>query len=100
MKLLLIVCSLVLFLNKTKSESFNVTRSKRWSNDNACCVPEVGGNLNNVAHGQWPFIAAVYHIVSDRAYFICGGTIISNYFVLTDKSLMLISVQFKINKIC
>lgn len=38
---------------------------------------------NQTLRGEWPFIAALFHI--DNYRFFCGGTVITNRHVLTGK---------------
>lgn len=66
-----------------------------WTNDESCGVTEPNSETNFIHQGQWPFLAAIFHIVDSRVYFVCGGTIISNYVVLTGKTRSLIFSVFQ-----
>ncbi|XP_058453607.1 transmembrane protease serine 9-like [Malaya genurostris] len=78
-RLKLVLCLIVVIL-----------RIARWSKATAveCGVPQIGGN-ELIVHGQetapgdWPWHVALYHRKARSIDYACGGTIISEQFVLT-----------------
>lgn len=45
-------------------------------------------SAHQLYQGQWPFTAAVYHLLNDQLTFLCGGTIVSRAFIITGKLLL------------
>lgn len=48
-----------------------------------CGATDLSIYRNTIHHGQWPFVALIYYVNHDRIRFICGGTIISKFAVIT-----------------
>lgn len=76
MNLLLLLVSLLLFVAFVTANEFN-----------ECGKPKMYYGLvyggNETQKGEFPFLAALYHIESDVVF--CGGTLISAKHVLTGK---------------
>jgi hypothetical protein len=60
-----------------------VINVKRWGNQEECGATDLSIYKNSIHHGQWPFVASIYYVNNDRIRFICGGTIISKFAVMT-----------------
>jgi hypothetical protein len=58
---------------------------ERYVNDNSCGItgPNSETTTTHTSYGEWPFVAALYQLIDDRIFYICGGTIISNFCVIT-----------------
>lgn len=61
----------------------NLDRSRSVINENSCGLADTNIETNYIHNGQCPFIAAIFHIIDEQVHFICGGTIVSNYVVIT-----------------
>jgi hypothetical protein len=61
-----------------------VVNSKRWGNNDGECGALGSRNSRNYnSHWQSPFVASIFYLINDRIYFICGGTIISKFAIIT-----------------
>lgn len=76
---------LVLFLNPSLIVGYN-----RNNNNNRveCGIAKQDAESDKLYQGQWPFTAAIYHLLNNQVTFLCGGTIVSRIFIITGKYLM------------
>lgn len=52
-------------------------------NNSGCGRTDLSIYSNSIHHGQWPFVASIYHVFNDKIQFICGGTIVSKFAIMT-----------------
>lgn len=53
------------------------------TNYESCGATDLSIYQNKVHQGQWPFVASIYHVKNYKINFLCGGTIISKFAVIT-----------------
>lgn len=73
------------FLEGATADDSEISTGTGNSNNVECGqVKVLKGLIKNgteVKHGQWPFVAALYHLVEKK--FFCGGVLISSRHVIT-----------------
>jgi hypothetical protein len=87
------LCSLIIVIS---AEAKELKRPKQWVNEKECGTTDNSVYQNSVHHGQWPFLASIYYIKNNRISFVCGGTIISKFAVITGERVK-IHQDFKVN---
>ena len=71
-----LLCSMV-------TVAYDAKKSKYKACEGECGATDLSIYRNTIHHGQWPFVALIYFVNDDRIRFICGGTIISKFSVIT-----------------
>lgn len=81
-------CGIFIILNLFLNSSLANKNIKNNNNNGRgeCGIAKQDATVpGNLYQGQWPFTAAIYHLLNDQLTFLCGGTIISKIFIITGK---------------